>query len=180
MVTMSPESMLSTGTLAGIGSPGTGRFSPITMPVTVDVPSAVSTLSWTLDWAWDVTEPTFIAVGIVLMGAGVLSLGGVSLESAHLGEGLLLAWLLVSLAVAVIGFAFLTPSAQALISRRTHADRQGEVLGVNQSASALARILGPAVGSALFFVDESHVAPYALGAALMAVVFALTLRLRQD
>ena len=52
--------MLSTGTLAGIGSPGTGRFSPITMPVTVDVPSAVSTLSWTLDWAWDVTEPTFM------------------------------------------------------------------------------------------------------------------------
>jgi hypothetical protein len=53
--------------------------------------------------------------------------------------------LFVALTSAVVGFAFLTPSAQALISRRTSADRQGEILGVNQSASAMARIPVPSL-----------------------------------
>ena len=55
---------------------------------------------------------------------------------------------------------------------------QGEILGVNQSMSALARILGPAIGSFLFFVTPSHVMPYVAGAALMAIVLVLALRLR--
>ena len=54
------ESMLSTAVLAGIGRPGTGRFSPMTMPVTVEVASAVITLSFTFDSACDVTEPRFM------------------------------------------------------------------------------------------------------------------------
>ena len=52
-----------------------------------------------------------------------------------------LAELFIALTAAVIGFAFLTPSAQALVSRRSDPEKQGEVLGVNQSAAALARIL---------------------------------------
>ena len=53
-----------------------------------------------------------------------------------------------------------------------------EILGLNQSMSALARILGPACGGFLFFAEPSHVLPYIAGAALMAVVLVLTLRLR--
>ena len=52
--------------------------------------------------------------------------------------------------MAVAGFAFLTPSAQALISRRTDPEQQGEILGVNQSASAMARILGAVFGLTLY------------------------------
>jgi MFS family permease len=84
---------------------------------------------------------------------------------------------LVILAVLVGGFALMTPSVQALISRNADPTRQGEILGVNQSMSALARILGPGLGSFLFFVEPSHVMPYVAGAALMAVVLGLTLRL---
>jgi MFS family permease len=91
--------------------------------------------------ARSLTEPTLMALGIVGMGLGVGCLGGVSLAHARGMTGLGVFYL-AALAFAVIGFALLTPSAQALISRRTDADRQGEVLGVNQSASALARILG--------------------------------------
>jgi hypothetical protein len=85
---------------------------------------------------------------------------------------------LIILAILVMGFALMTPSVQALISRRADPARQGEILGANQSASALARIVGPAIGSALFFVESSHVLPYVVGACLMVVVFLLTLRLR--
>jgi MFS family permease len=82
---------------------------------------------------------------------------------------------LLVMTVAVIGFACLTPSVQALISRRTDAATQGEILGVNQSASALARILGPMVGVSLFFATPSHILPYLAGAGLLVVVFVLAL-----
>ena len=117
-------------------------------------------------------EPTLVTLGIWLMGFGVLLLGGVTYASF---EGLasfdiLLSAQLVSLAVAVVGFAFLTPSAQALISRRTDAARQGEVLGVNQSASALARILGPIMGVGLYYTTSTHLLPYVLGGSLVLLV----------
>jgi hypothetical protein len=54
------------------------------------------------------------------------------------------------------------------------------VLGINQSASALARILGPMLGLSLFHLTPSHVLPYGFGAALLAVVFVLALRVRPD
>ena len=75
--------------------------------------------------------------------------------------------LFAGLTAAVIGFAFLTPSAQALISRRTPSDRQGEILGVNQSSAAMARILAPVLGLSLYKLTENHLLPYALGAAVL-------------
>jgi len=69
---------------------------------------------------------------------------------------------------------------QALISRRSDPSIQGEVLGVNQSASAMARILGPMVGVTLFFATDWHALPYLLGACLLAVVWLISLRLQQE
>jgi MFS family permease len=83
--------------------------------------------------------------------------------------------LFAGLTAAVAGFAFLTPSAQALISRRTPADRQGEILGVNQSAAAMARILGPALGIPLYQLTASHLLPYALGAVVLLLMLPLLL-----
>ena len=70
-------------------------------------------------------------------------------------ETLLLPLLFTGTTAAVIGFAFLAPSTSALISRRTDADRQGEVLGVNQSAAALARIVGPVLALTLYESTEN-------------------------
>lgn len=126
------------------------------------------------------SEPTFIAIGIVLMSLGVLSLGGVSYLASSGGDmSNVLPLVLVALAIAVIGFAFLTPSAQALISRRTSADRQGEILGVNQSASALARILGPILGLTLYKLTETHLLPYLFGAGLLLLMLPLMPRIKR-
>jgi MFS family permease len=173
------------------------------------------------------TETTFIGLGIVFMGLGVCSLGGVSwmasevasqdrtavaastwalLAQEELGEAVpagpaphlvgvakmaltpgagqerwfptLLGWVLASLTAAVVGFAFLTPSAQALISRRSDPARQGEVLGVNQSAAAMARILGPIVGLTLYQAQASHLLPYAFGGLLLLLMVPLLPRIR--
>jgi DHA1 family tetracycline resistance protein-like MFS transporter len=128
-----------------------------------------------------VSEPTFIAVGICLMALGVAALGGVTwlAYAAAAGFGTLLGLELAALAVAVVGFAFLTPSAQALVSRRTPADRQGEILGVNQSAAAVARILGPVLGLTLYKQTPSHLLPYVFGAGLLLLMLPLLPRIRR-
>jgi DHA1 family tetracycline resistance protein-like MFS transporter len=128
-----------------------------------------------------VSEPTFMAMGMGLMALGVASLGAVSwMAWAEVADfGVKLACTMASLTVAVIGFAFLTPSAQALISRRTDPGRQGEILGVNQSAAALARILGPIFGLTLYQLNPSHLLPYGFGALLLLLMLPLIPRIRR-
>jgi MFS family permease len=87
---------------------------------------------------------------------------------------------LFAMTLAVIGFAFITPSIQSLISQRTDPAKQGEILGVNQSGAALARILGPFVGLSLFDLSQNHIWPYVFGVGLVVLVFVMTLRVQQD
>jgi DHA1 family tetracycline resistance protein-like MFS transporter len=129
-----------------------------------------------------VSEPTFMAAGLLLMGLGVLGMGGIAwlgTEPDWQGQTKLLLLAMPAMAVAVTGFALLTPSAQALISRRTSADRQGEILGVNQSASALARILGPMVALPLYTSSANHLLPYLFGAALLLIMLTVIPAIRR-
>lgn len=84
-----------------------------------------------------------------------------------------LTWLMVALTVVVCGFALLQPSLNALISRRSDPRKQGGILGVNQSLSALARIIGPVIGVPLIKQDVDW--PYEAAAAMMSVGFVLLL-----
>jgi MFS transporter, DHA1 family, tetracycline resistance protein len=131
-----------------------------------------------------VSETTFMAVGMVLMGFGMASLAAVNWLATGPWNAVdafwpLLALLLVSLLLAVTGFAFLTPSATALISRRSDPKNQGLILGLNQSASAFARILGPVVGLMLYFATPNHLLPYLVGGALMLLMLLLIPRIRR-
>ena len=74
--------------------------------------------------------------------------------------------LFVSLGIVVAGFSFLQPSLNGLLSRRTDPERQGVVLGVGQSVSSLARIMGGYLGIPL--LKFNVVTPYYLASALMA------------
>jgi fucose permease len=85
-------------------------------------------------------EKLFARGGLVLMAAG---LAGVAFADG-------LPVLLLSLAVAVTGFGSVNPSFNSLISRRTDPSRQGGVMGLVQSASAVGRIFGPWVGNLIY------------------------------
>jgi MFS family permease len=126
-------------------------------------------------------EITFMILGAVGMGLGLGSLGVVSAlsRSTEAPLGALLTGLLLATSVAVIGFAFMTPSVQALISRRSDPTRQGEVLGVNQSANAMSRIVGPLLGLVLYVVPPAHIWPYVAAAGLLLAALLLTLRVRR-
>ncbi|MFM7291571.1 MAG: MFS transporter [Planctomycetia bacterium] len=125
-------------------------------------------------------ETRLLTAGVGLM---ILGLGGVGLVAwAVHGLGARHGWPLEKLfylaaAVAVAGFAFVNPSVSALISRSADPDRQGEVLGVNQSFASLGRILGPFVGSMLFAMNATHTLPFAAAVAVLLGVAALVSRL---
>jgi len=71
------------------------------------------------------------------------------------------------------GLGLSQPSVASLISRAAPVQTQGGALGVSQSAASLARVLGPAMGGALF-QQVAPGAPYivAAGLSLAAVVCA--------
>ncbi len=129
-------------------------------------------------------EQRLLATGTTLMLFGLAAVGLVAWgvmgrgEVAEAGSPWRVAFYAAA-ALAVSGFAFVNPSVSALISRRADADRQGEVLGVNQSFASLARILGPLVGLSLFSLHPSHVLPYATAVLVLLVVAVIQPRLRQ-
>ena len=74
------------------------------------------------------------------------------------------------------GHGLSQPSVASLISRSAPPDTQGGALGVSQSAASLARVLGPAMGGALF-QQVAPGAPYIVGAGLsLAAIVCARLR----
>jgi MFS family permease len=132
---------------------------------------------------------TLVQGGIVRRIAGrvaevYLACGGAVLEIvgfAMLAWAHTTGWLLAALCIVVSGFAFMTPSLNSLISRRSDPAKQGGIMGVTQGASSLARILGPIIGVTLFHVQAAW--PLWLAAALMGgslVVISLAARSGRD
>lgn len=88
-------------------------------------------------------------------------------------------WLLLipALALLVVGQGLATPTLATLVADRAQDARRGGALGFQQSAGALARIVGPAMGGILFeYVGVA--APYVVGAAMVGVALLLVARLR--
>ncbi|GMV98205.1 MAG: MFS transporter [Phycisphaerae bacterium] len=109
-------------------------------------------------------EARMIQAGAALTFVG-LALIAVSAQSRSL------ALLIGMIPVTICGFSFITPSVQGLVSRRSNPARQGEILGVNQSAAAMARILGPFFGNVLFGADARLV--YVVSAAIIVPVIVM-------
>jgi DHA1 family tetracycline resistance protein-like MFS transporter len=109
--------------------------------------------------------------GTVLMTIG---LAGIALSANADSRG----GLYTVLPIVVVGFACLTPSLQSLLSRKSSETEQGGILGLGQSASALARILGPWIGALLY--DVNVLAPFWVATGLMVVGVLLVAALRVD
>ncbi len=82
----------------------------------------------------------------------------------------------LGLAIVVFGQSLTFPNLVALISMATPAERQGEVLGLNMSNSALARIGGPVLAGQLFSLVAPG-APFALTALLILPAIWLCLQI---
>lgn len=113
-----------------------------------------------------VSEHVLINGGGLLLAAGLLGLAA----SAHFD---MRAALLAATLLTVLGYAALPPAIQSLLSRCANPGQHGLVLGAGQSASALARIIGPVVGNILYGLTPAHDVPYIFGALVACAVVAL-------
>jgi multidrug resistance protein len=92
-----------------------------------------------------------------------------------LGIGLVpFAWSIPALLGAVgtlaVGMGFNGPALSSMVSRLTHADDQGGMLGLASSLASLGRVVGPAWGGFLFDT-MGMTTPYLSAAAIMFVAF---------
>jgi MFS family permease len=113
-----------------------------------------------------------VSEGLMASGGALLDMVGFIMLLVAIASGQN-GWLFAGLSVVVIGFAFMMPSLNSLISRRSDPAEQGGILGVSQSVSSLARILGPMIGIPLHGVSIGL--PYWVATGLMAVGLALVI-----
>ncbi len=113
-----------------------------------------------------VGEVRLARAGCVMLAAGLVLL---SLD-------LTVAYLAAVAPIVVLGFGMVVPSINALLSRRTDADRQGGMMGLAQSLQSLARIVGPLAGLSMFGV--AWALPFRVGAAGMVAAALLALAFR--
>ena len=111
-----------------------------------------------------------------LIRAGAIAFAIGMAPLASLGSHTLL---FVMLALLSAGYGFASPSVASLISRRTERHRQGEVLGVNQSALSLARICGPIAGGFVYQMF-GPAAAYASGGLVALIALVLTFAIEAD
>ena len=100
----------------------------------------------------------FVSIGLLFLGAAVI-------------------WptMIVALLFMVVGAGISNPSLTALVADSAHEDRRGEALGIQQSASALARVVGPPLAGLAF----DHVgigAPFTFGALIYVLAIGIAFR----
>ena len=100
----------------------------------------------------------FVSIGLLFLGAAVI-------------------WptMIIALLFMVVGAGISNPSLTALVADSAHEDRRGEALGIQQSASALARVIGPPLAGLAF----DHVgigAPFTFGALIYVLAIGIAFR----
>lgn len=135
---------------------------------------------------------TGINLGVIGLIAAMLQGVGAGPLSRRFGEGRLLStgyaiyvlgFVLLAAATAVVpaviavtllgvGSGLIGPSAQSLISQQAGAEERGAVLGFQQAASSLGRVLGPVAAGPLF-QHFGHASPYIFASCLCAGALAL-------
>jgi predicted MFS family arabinose efflux permease len=76
--------------------------------------------------------------------------------------------LLAAIGTLAVGMGFNGPALSSMVSRLTHADDQGGMLGLASSLASLGRVVGPAWGGFLFDAMGMSM-PYLSAAAIMFV-----------
>jgi len=108
-------------------------------------------------------EARLVVVGGILLVAGFLLL--------RLGTDV--PRLLLAVGIIAFGIGVTTPSLSSLVSRRSGALEQGEILGAYQSMASLGRVFGPFAGENLY-LRVGPDAPHWTAAALQAAALALS------
>ena len=111
---------------------------------------------------------------LIVQGAVALALGMLMIPFSNSVE-----WLIAAMVIVAYGFSVINPALNSLISLRTDAAKQGQIMGVARSATTLSRVIGPAWAGVLF-AQLGMDWPYYAGTVMMLVVAALALGSLKD
>lgn len=104
-------------------------------------------------------EPKLISISLIIFSVSMAPLPFIKGQGAWVWV-----WLLVALALLAIGSSLVRPPVFGMISMLTSRDEQGTTIGVAQSASSLARIVGPIFAGAAYQINVAL--PYLVCAAI--------------
>jgi len=111
-------------------------------------------------------ELRVLLIGIVIFAIGLAPLANMPTPST----------LLLAMGMLSLGYGFASPTIASIISKLASRDLEGEALGINQSATSMARIVGPLAGGFLYGAFGMS-APYLGGAAAALMAFILARRI---
>lgn len=114
-------------------------------------------------------EARSFLIGLSLMAVGFAGVGWVTSVG----------WLAVAVTLLALGNGFSNPSLSGSVSLLSPEEEQGGTMGVNQSLSALGRILGPALGG-WFYKSSGASTPFYVAAGLTLVGLVLGYRVRRQ
>ncbi len=114
-------------------------------------------------------ERNLLLFGAILVALGLFFMPFVPKDQFYLE--------LVCMTLLSFGNALLTPTVSSLLTTYAPEDAQGKILGTNQSVGSLARVVGPALGGAVYGLHFTY--PYVLAGSITLVVSVLSLRLRK-
>lgn len=115
-------------------------------------------------------EKNLLIFGTFLVAVGLFTMPFVPTDMFYLE--------LVSLTCMSFGNALLTPTISTLLTTYAPEDAQGKILGTNQSVGSLARVMGPAIGGAIYGLHYTY--PYVLAGSITLIVSMLAFRLRKQ
>lgn len=104
----------------------------------------------------------------------IMGLSALSISLATIAIVPSIGWLAASMTLLALGTSFTNPSALGSMSLLSDPSEQGAVLGTAQASSALARILGPAIGG-YFYQTFTTGSPFILGGAMGLIGVCLVL-----
>ena len=116
-------------------------------------------------------EAGAVRVGLLTNAVGLLLLAGLAVVHSW-------AVAVPALVVLTVGQGLVVPTLASALAGHVEPGRRGEVLGAQQSAGALARVVGPVAGG-LTFEHLAYSAPLLIGGALMTLA-AVTLSTRRS
>jgi len=105
-------------------------------------------------------ESILCFLGTLILGIGMLGIS-ISSNSFYL--------VLISMLLIACGLGLFLPTSSALIINMVDEEKKGWVLGVTQSISSLARIIGPGLAG-LFFENIGRNSPYIIGGIFIIIV----------
>ena len=114
-------------------------------------------------------ERNLLLFGTLLVAVGLFFMPFVPTDQFYLE--------LLCMTLLSFGNALLTPTVSSLLTTYAPEDAQGKILGTNQSVGSLARVVGPAVGGAVYGMHFTY--PYVLAGSITLVVSVLAFRLRK-